>query len=291
MRLLLILPLVLMLSCITAPLASKDWPVHFCEEIPETTASYCYDESDKIAVTVGLMFHGLGDNDQYWLKPSNGPLGSSAPALIAAMPPMRWFTISFSQPVSIPLIGSFESGWMLTKYPERKLTPEDSTIDVFKNKIMPYLETKYGIKGPYIGLGHSMGGSNLATLWAAPETSAMWKSVTILNPALAASKFDPFHLTPLLDYCPWCWMVPKNFENKSQWDAGSPLGLLKTAKFPLAPIHITACKQDVLFQMYDATLELIALANSKMEVDWHDGDPGCDHWHYNVPWVIGSLKK
>lgn len=277
--------LAILAGCATGPVASKGWSDHFCEKVPGTTATYCYDETVKGATKVGLFFHGLLDDSTVWVSPTSVP--SSYPDLIAAMPPLRLFTISFSQPMKV---GPFpvKSGWMISDYPGRTLAPADSTIDTFKNIIMPYLEKKYGISGPYVGFGHSMGSSNLATLWADPKTSSMWKSVTLINPAFAATKYDPFHLK-VGQECLWCYAVKYNFDNTDQWNTWSPLGTLTKAG-KLAPIRITATQTDFPFNLYDGAVEFRDEAKKHATVDWLDSNQGYDHWHFSVPWVVAPLK-
>ena len=263
----------LLAGCATGPVASKNWPKHECGNIPGVEdASYCYDESAPGATDVLFFFHGLKDSKEVWVKPTSVP--SDYPALIAAMPAMRIITISFGD------------GWLLTNYPARSKVPRAATLDNFRGKILPYLENKYGLKPPYKGLSHSMGGANLAVLWAAyPE---MWKSVTLLNPAMITKATDPWDF---LQICPWCLMVKANFDNRKQWNAGSPIGLVDAANPGLPPIHITACESDLIFWLYDGTKEFRNHAKVKSNsVDWHDGEPGCSHWNFDVPWVMRSLR-
>lgn len=258
----LILPLLLLTGCATAKL--NPWPVHECEDIPGVDgASYCYDESATGATDVLWFFHGLKDTKEVWRKPTIVP--SSYPELINSMPPMRIVTVSW--------VGSVADGWMLAK--SRTQKPYTATLEVFKNKVVPYIEQRRGLKGPYKLMGHSMGGSNAATLAAAyPE---MWSSVTLINPALIVDANDPWEWE---QKCPWCLEIKQNFDNLDQWKAERPRP---------SPVltHITGCKQDVLFSLYDGTVEF---KNKSVNVDWHDGLPGCDHWHFDVPWVVEGLR-
>jgi hypothetical protein len=180
---------------------------------------------------------------------------------------------------------SLGEGWMLTEYPNRTLKPAQATLQTFKEKIEPYLKEKYQLKGPYKGLAHSMGGNNLAMLWAAyPE---LWSSVTLINPMLIKDSQDPWNVFSI---CPSCLLIKYNYDNKEQWQSGRPSEILKHAG-KLGPLAITGCSQDVLFHLYAGTREFADQAKAHaVSVDYHDGDLGCDHWHFDIPWVIRSLK-
>ena len=261
------------IGCASKPFTPPEsWPVHECGPIPGVDkASYCYDESAAGATDVLWWMHGLGDSNEVWKKPTTVP--SSYPDLIAQMPPMRIITISFSEPVMV-MGKPFESGWMLTGYPNRTKEPVMSTLDVFKNKIVPFIEAKYKMKGPYKIAGHSMGGSNVAQVVKAfPE---MWSKAVIINPALVQDSVDPWNFVQL---CPWCLMIKANYDSKAQW--------LKDRPEPIKgkKVMVTGCPLDI-FLLYPAAQEYAQKAGIEIQED----PPVCTHWKFPVSNILKFLK-
>jgi pimeloyl-ACP methyl ester carboxylesterase len=268
-------------GCQSKPVASSRWPIHDCGPIPGVDmATYCFDQTDDETTDVLWFFHGLGDDAQVWRTPTSVP--SSYPDLIKAMKKTKIVTISFAQPVTIAGL-PFKSGWMMTGYPNRTLVPTQATLDVFKNKIVPFIEEKYGIKGPYKIAAHSQGGNNAAMVIAAfPE---MWSRAVLLNPALITDAHDPWKLK-LGEYCPWCYMVPHNYPDFATWRQGGP-SPAKGAPHML----VTACPIDI-FGLYSGA-EAYVVKSRKLgnKVTFIEGPPICSHWSFSVSAVVKFLGE
>lgn len=265
-------------GCASKPIASEKWPKHECGPIPEVDmATYCYDESRSEATDVMFWMPGLGDTANVWKEPDTN---SDYPELIEKLPPTKIVTISFAQPVKI-LDFDFQSGWMITGYPNRTLKPAQATLEVFKTKIVPFIEAKYGIKGPYKIAGHSQGSSNAAMLVAAfPE---MWSKVVLLNPAMITDQHDPWDLRTG-EYCPWCYMVKSNYDNLPQWKSGGPNPVKN-----MPPTLVTACPIDI-FGLY-AGAESYVVKSRKLgnKVTLLQDPPICTHWRFPVDKVVKFL--
>ncbi len=175
---------------------------------------------------------------------------------------------------------SFCSGAMITNYPNRSMAPVSATLDHFKGQILPAIEAKYpevvALSGKYKLIGHSMGGSNVATLGALwPEK---FSKLGLINPMLVEDSKNPFFTTgnPLFDFliCPACLLINDHFPNKSVWDAGKPSAI---ASAQMASTWITACKSDT-FKLKPGSDEYVArLKALGLKPNYIAGKSGCSH--------------
>lgn len=256
---------------------APSWPVHFCETIPGTSAHYCEEETGSNPTDTLWFFHGLGDSDQVWN--TTNPIPSAYPVLKAALPNnLRIITISFSRPMQFGSM-NIESGWLLTDYGTRTQPPLDATISTFRDKIVPYIENKFQVHGPYKLLSHSMGTSNAIKAMMAMPT--MWSKAVLWNGALLTDKTDPWNV---IQICPWCLMIKYNYDTKAQWLADRPepiKGMPKTL--------VTGCPVDI-FGLYSADKEFYTKSKAMgNDVIFADDPAVCSHWEVDIPNVIGFL--
>ncbi len=175
---------------------------------------------------------------------------------------------------------SYCSGAMITNYPNRSQLPISATIDHFKGQILPAIEAKYpqiiNASGKYKLIGHSMGGSNTATL------AALWpekfSKVGMINPMLVQDSKNPFFTSgsALIDFliCPACMLINDHYPSKSVWDAGKPSSIAN-GQMPL--VWITACSSD-LFKLKPGSDEYVAkLKSLGLKPNYVAGKSGCSH--------------
>jgi len=238
-------------------------------------ARYCYHKLGTNPQYTIWFFHGFGDSEQV---PEDSIFNQDS---------YKGFETGLPS-VNIVLI-SYGRSWLLTNYPGRKERPVNATVDIFKSKIVPFIESKYGLARPYVAMGQSMGGFSAATLCAAQP--AMWSKCVLVNPMLLSC--DPYDFSHCAFRNPKDFgaslMIRVNFNEKKDWEETQPMVLLKkTTSLPKA--FVTACKNDD-FVEFEGPEEWVNLAKSKnADSKW---DPvmtaACDHFHWPYERVLDFL--
>jgi hypothetical protein len=172
----------------------------------------------------------------------------------------------------------------------RTLPPTNAAVDVFVNKIVPFIEGKYHLQRPYVAMGDSMAGFNTATLlWAGP---AMWSSCVLLNPKLLILTCDPLDVHVCGSKNPVAtlgvkYLITKNF-TLEDWRATQPFVLLqKTNMVPKT--FVTACKEDD-YGLFNCPKEWSDLAKSKNpDSEWKPVETNCTHYDWPAQDVLGFL--
>lgn len=195
--------------------------------------------------------------------------------------------------------------WLLTNYPGREKDPANATVDIFKSRIVPFIESKHNPAKPYVVMGHSMGGFNAATLCAAQPD--MWSKCVLVNPLLPS--WDPFQKTLLDEFhvenpfsflncladlqqllrCLGRELIKANF-SEEDWRTTKPMVLLNKTT-GLRKAFVTACKGDVLVD-FDGSKQWAELAKSKnADSTWEPGMAGCNHFHWPYQRVLHFLAN
>lgn len=234
------------------------------------------------------FFHGAGDSERVF---ETSPFDqTSYIELGGGLPPVNIVTISYG-----PI-------WALTSTEdteiERQLEPAEATVQVFIDRVVPYIERTFRPAPTYVAMGHSQGGLNVATLCA--TRPLMWSACVLLNPMLPSC--DPFKAWPI---CPELLtptllspvlysgpnlLVRANF-NENEWPQAEPMALLNKRKAKLPPSFVTACPKDE-FGLYTGAKVWQARANELWSNStWVDGDARCDHFRWPAPYVLDFLDK
>jgi len=200
------------------------------------------------------------------------------------------FLLQIKKPTRIVSI-SFCSGAMITGYPGRALPPKSATLDNFLFKILPALEMKYpqmkSPSGKYKLAGHSMGGSNAATLSASFPN--LFSKVGLINPMFVRDQINPLAVHGLAGPtgafsfyalfankggCLACLLINDHFPSESVWVQTRPSSLLKSG---MPSTWITACKTDQ-FNLKPATDDYVAKMQALgMKPNYVAGKSGCKH--------------
>lgn len=247
--------------------------------------NYCvYENSPNPQMTL-WFFHGLGDNEGVFKNPD--AKHASYREFLEGLPPVRIIMISYGML------------WMFSAQGSRTKTPLDGTVNVFRDKIIPFFESSYHPPKPWHVLGHSMGGFNTAVLCAAmPET---WSKCVLLNAMIPSC--DPFTgqfpggLPPvgggIIDGLNGCHpgpdaMVKDQFE-AAQYAAVQPSALLATTpKLPRS--YVTACSKDD-FGLFTGPTAWAQQAQARgFTVTYEPITSGCDHYHWPAQRVIDFLR-
>jgi pimeloyl-ACP methyl ester carboxylesterase len=203
-----------------------------CGKLPEAKdARYCFHQTGPNPQYTIWFFHGDSERVFQWSPFYQRPYLDLEKGL--QLPAVNIVTVSFG------------SVWVITDTPNRTLEPTDARVDVFSERIEPFFERNFHPAKPYVAMGHSQGGANVATLCAAlPD---MWSKCVLLNPMLPSC--NPFQSWPL---CPSLFgplgaigpsfLIRANY-SKAEWRETQPfISLRKTKKLPKS--FVTACSTD-----------------------------------------------
>jgi pimeloyl-ACP methyl ester carboxylesterase len=242
-------------------------------------AKYCYHKLGANPQYTIWFFHGFGDSE--WVP--KDPIFNDS---LFNQDSYKGFQAGLPS-VNIVLI-SYGRSWLLTNYPGRKKDPVNATVETFKSKIVPFIESKYGLARPYVVIGQSMGGFSAATLCAAQP--AMWSKCVLVNPMLLSC--DPYDFLHCALRNPQDFgtslLITLNFSEKG-WRETQPMALLKkTTSLPQA--FVTACKKDD-FVEFEGPEEWVNLAKGKnADSRWEPVvTPTCDHFHWPYQRVLDFL--
>src|SRR5262249_30165164 len=135
------------------------------------TARYCFHQITPHPRYTIWFFHGAGDSEQVFLSsPFNQESYVELENGLQEVKAANIVTISFG-----PL-------WLLTRTKDRQLEPHDATVENFL-AIMRFIEeSRFPVARPYVAMGHSQGGLNVATVCA--TNPAEWSKCVLLNPML-----------------------------------------------------------------------------------------------------------
>jgi pimeloyl-ACP methyl ester carboxylesterase len=269
---------------------SDGWPQKDCGYVRDVTGvKFCFyrtlPETPQYTI---WFFHGAGDSERVF---ETSPFDqSSYIELAGALPSVNIVTISYG-----PI-------WALTSTDDtgiaRMLEPKQATVPVFTDRIVPYIEKRFGPAPTYVAMGHSQGGLNVATLCA--SRPSMWSACVLLNPMLPSC--DPFKAWPI---CPPLFtptllspvfysgpnlLVRVNFY-ENEWRRAEPIALLNQRRGTLPPSFVTACPKDE-FGLYTGPKAWQARANELWSNStWVDGVAECDHFRWPAPYVLDFLNK
>jgi pimeloyl-ACP methyl ester carboxylesterase len=230
------------------------------------------------------FFHGAGESEMVF---ESSPFSQDSYLdLERRLPAVDIVTISYG-----PI-------WLLTETSHRTLEPSGATIEIFKKTVVPFLNG-LGLARPYIAMGHSQGGTNVATVCAAlPD---MWAKCVLLNPMLPSC--DPFSPWPLCPPAPFLaplgalgpnFLVRANY-SESDWKKAQPLVLLKNAKTlatrELPRLFVTACSSDE-FGLFAGPKAWSDRAHEYgFTSEWIPVPRGCDHFHWPADQVARFLTE
>jgi hypothetical protein len=264
------------------PRPADNWPSSCGDIKPVSGAKYCFYQTGPNPQYTIWFFHGAGDSEkvfQYSLFPQDSYI-----ELEKGLPSVNIVTISYG-----PL-------WIMTAYDHRTLRPANATVEVFTSQIVPFIENEYYNKfkiplvEPYVAIGHSQGGINVATLCAVlphDDEGHTWSKCVLLNPMLPSC--DPYDLD-----CPF-WLpgllIQANY-SRPQWEQTQPLILLQNmnTKAKLPRSFVTACKIDQ-FDLFDGPQLWSNQANyaKPSSSSWYPVYTNCDHYHWPAQEVLTFL--
>lgn len=246
--------------------------------------NYCvYENSPNPQMTL-WFFHGLLDNETVFKNPDENH--SSYREFLEGLPPVRIIMVSYG------------TLWLLSAQSSRTLTPLDGTVNVFRDKVVPFFEANYHPPKPWHVLGHSMGGFNTSVLCAAmPET---WSKCVLLNAMIPSC--DPFTgefpggLLPVggfpggINGCnPGPDAMVKDQFEAAQYAAAQPSALMSVAT-KLPRTFVSACKQDG-FGLFTGPKAWSLQAQAKgFDVTFEPLNSNCDHYHWPAQRVIDFLR-
>jgi pimeloyl-ACP methyl ester carboxylesterase len=253
-----------------------------CAEIPDLDgARYCrYQTGPNPQYTI-WFFHGAGDSERVF---EYSPFSRDS-----------YIELEQQLGAAVDIVTiSYGPVWLLTDVTHRSLEPKDATVEIFETKIVKFL-LGLGLTKPYVAMGHSQGGANVATICAAlPD---MWSKCVLLNPMLPSC--DPFSPWPICPPAPALaplgafgpnFLVRANY-TKAEWPTAQPMVLLTSAKTRatrnLPQFLVTACKSDE-FGLYSGPKAWADKAAKLGFVsEWVEGKAGCNHFH----WPAGAVAK
>ena len=247
------------------------WP-KICSDVPGVeNARYCVFRTSAEPERIVWYFHGLHDKDalveSYFEHASlKKLLGGIGPAVVVGV--------------------SYGNYWMLKPNADAS---DPLSVTAFVEKVMPAIERAHDLHGPRLAIGHSMGGSNVATLCALMPD--LFSSCVLTNPMLLNAKTDPFagFFTRITRWCPAC-AAPRQSFTKEEWQKANPIALLAAAK-NLPRSFVTACRQDV-FNLFDGAQEWVKAAAFKgFDVSWVPVDRDCSHFEYRVDELLEFIRE
>lgn len=248
-----------------------------CGDIADVRgARYCFYKTGPDPQYTIWFFHGAGDSERvFQTSPFNQ---RSYIELEQDLPSVNIATISYG-----PI-------WRMTDNADRRLRPVDATVDTFRKKIVRFIDNGFRPAHPYVAMGHSQGGANVATLCAA--LPHMWSKCVLLNPMLLdCNPFDSWPVCPTIS-SPLAALAPNVLIRAnyfaSEWRKTQPLVLLKKAK-TLPPSFVTACSADE-FGLFTGPKAWSGQANQLWSNSrWVPGPTGCDHFQWPARAVLEFL--
>jgi predicted esterase len=251
-----------------------------CNYVPAVkTARYCFHQITPHPKYTIWFFHGAGDSEQVFLSsPFKQQSYFELEEGLQADQAANIVTISFG-----PL-------WLVTNTKDRQLEPRDATVDTIVTIMRSIEKAGFPIARPYVAMGHSQGGLNVATLCAAKPDE--WSKCVLLNPMLPdCNPFNewpvcPTILSPLAAVAPNL-LIKANYLPRD-WKDGQPSVLLQgTSSLP--PSFVTACRTD-LFGLYAGPMAWSKSASQLAPSTWVDGSPTCDHFQWPAKQVLKFLN-
>jgi pimeloyl-ACP methyl ester carboxylesterase len=264
------------------PKPSASWQ-RDCDYIRITAANvakYCwYQKGSDPKYTIWFL-HGAGDSERVF---------ESSPAEDASY-------VDFENRLSSANIVTVSYGplWLLTIDRNPALKPDGATVDVFTSTIMQSIERRHRLARPYIAMGHSQGGANVATLCTARPD--LWSKCALLNPMLPSC--NPFNPWPVCfrwfnfgglgpNYLVWA-----NY-SRSDWEKNQPRALLKKLKGRENPpkLFVTACRNDT-FDLFDGAKDWVDEARQLgLNAESVYLEAECDHFHWPAYKVVDFLDR
>lgn len=209
-----------------------------------------------------FLFHGLGGNEEFWLKSPESRLVYD-----------YWFKTGFDPPAVVSIsMGKF---WILAS---KNTSPESGRLDFFRDTILPFLIQKlHQWNGNHYLAGFSMGGFNASQILL--HKIGRFKKIAMLCPAI--TDISPFaSRDEVNDFITrnnaWSILVEKSIElgrrvfpKKKDWDTADPLALAETRLSHRDPqLHITCGRRDE-FGFHDSVEKFVDIAlESDVSVDW-----------------------
>lgn len=244
-----------------------------CGDIPDVRrGTYCiYSHSANPKATV-WFFHGISD-----IATSLGDVKTDVPAGGDSYADL----LNGLGEVEIVVI-SFGKSWLMSAYPNRTSDPLDATIPVFKNKILPFIDS-FKLPKPYYAVGHSMGGYNAETVCT--NTPGVFAKCVLLNPMITSKQCDPYKF----NFCNpgpaflFRWAFAAN-----RWKETAPFEMVKNAT-QIPESYVTACTRDG-WGFYDGPYQWTQDVNARGFSAVFDPVSGkCDHDHWNTQHVLQFL--
>jgi|GEM_PF-6203572 len=251
---------------------------------PNALLEYCVYANHPEPKKTIWFFHGLTDDENIFRNPGENRI--SYRKFLEQVEPVRIVAISFG------------TLWMFSSNNNRTEEPKEATIDVFRNKIVPYFVERFKLPQPWSVMGQSMGGFNAAILCAgAPE---LWKKCVLLNSMLPSC--DPYTgafpegLTPVgggfsgINMCnPGPAAMVKDQFTAAEYKDSQPLQVLARAS-NLPKTYVTACREDD-FGLFTGPQAWAQVGQRKgWNVTWDPKSGSCDHFQWPVESVIEFLK-
>lgn len=247
--------------------------------------NYCiYQNSPEPKSTI-WFFHGLADDHNVFKDPQGNRI--SYRYFMEQVPEVRIVAISYG------------TLWMLSPASARTEEPVQGTLEVFRNQIVPFIESQATLPRPWTVMGQSMGGFNASQLCAgAPD---LWQKCVLLNSMMPSC--DPFTgafaggLNPVgggFGYINACHPGPDAMV-KDQFTAGEyavqqPIETLKKAT-QLPQTYVTACELDD-FGLFTGPKSWVIQAEAKgFEIQWSPKTKDCDHYHWPVEEVVDFISR
>jgi pimeloyl-ACP methyl ester carboxylesterase len=255
-----------------------------CKEVDGvSSARYCHYRTAPNPQYTIWFFHGAGDSERIF---EYSPFSrESYVELVGRLGAVDIVTVSYG-----PI-------WLLTNVDERSLNPKDATVDIFRMNIIESLSSLLGLAPRRVAMGHSQGGTNVATICAARPD--LWSKCILLNPMLPSC--NPFSAWPV---CPPVlgplgafgpnFLVRANY-TKAQWPVVQPMVLLASARSrphkSLPQFFVTACKDDEFGLYFGPKAWAEKAAELGFFSEWVEGGAKCNHFHWPARAVAEFLEK
>lgn len=264
----------LIAGCASEPKQARSWATKSLADAPTHMVAELNDTGGKTAGTI-VYFHGLGETIESPRKSIYGT--ENLVVMINSSGYSRVLDLGYEADSTEKALGlASDIAWML------KLGSGPGSVEEYAAVLKKAIAGQ-NLPRPIIGMGISMGGSNLLTLATAhPE---IFDKVILMNPMLlnAEDWKASFDIKDPKDPR----LMPGKHFTKEEWQQAAPLAQLQqTEKLP--PIFVTACETDE-FKLYPPTLAWVTEAQKRFSVEFSH-KAGCKHTQPDTAFVAEKFK-
>ncbi len=266
----------LLTSCTTkqkveAPKLSNDWKVE-CHDLKSVKGDYCLHTKGTPKKTI-WYFHGLGCTQDVLQNPGSclpKSKGEFELAFMAGLQDTAVITISLGR------------SWLLDPFPPKEMATPEANTKTFYESIIPEIGSK--LPKPWYGVGHSMGGHNLAELSISyPE---IFERVVLAHPMIFTC--DPWALGKGIKCVGGIFFVGAEFPEEKWKKRVDPLVRIKRA-IVLPKTLVLSCLKDE-FKLIDGPTQYVADAAARNLPAQLESYDNCNHFAPKASSVLEFLK-